>query len=278
MSDYNKIDQPEILSHIFHPQAEDRTAPPEAATDLDLKMTDGTILGCRFHTVSKEAPTILYFHGNGETVSGYDSIAMHYSQHGMNLFVATYRGYGWSTGSPTVSAMFADAQEVFAQLQNWLNQNSYTGPIFIMGRSLGSAVAIDLTAANDEAAKGMILESAFSDTLPLLHTLGVDTTNTNLSESDGMNNCLKITTIKIPTFILHGSADSLITLAQAEKLQATSGARNKQFQVIPGAEHNTMIATGGDLYFQAIKKFIDTVCGVNDWRRRRKRLKKTQQQ
>jgi hypothetical protein len=43
--------------------------------------------------------------------------------------------------------------------------------------------------------------------------------------------------------------------------------------VIPGAGHDTVSKIGGDLYFQKIKEFINTVCGVNTWRQRRKEYK-----
>jgi hypothetical protein len=62
----------------------------------------------------------------------------------------------------------------------------------------------------------------------------------------------------------------MIPASEAEKLQSHSGARTKEFVVIPGAEHNTMILTGGTLYFQTIKQFIDKLTGVTNWRKRRK--------
>ena len=76
--------------------------------------------------------------------------------------------------------------------------------------------------------------------------------------------------------IFHGARDALVAIAEAEKLQASSGARTKQFFVIPGAEHHTVGETGGDLYVEEIKKFIDTVCGVNTWRQKRKSHKRNQ--
>ena len=73
--------------------------------------------------------------------------------------------------------------------------------------------------------------------------------------------------------ILHGACDQLIPASEAEKLQADSGARNKQFLLIPGADHNTMISTAGKLYFQTIRQFIDTITGRSSWRNRRKQKK-----
>ena len=266
---YTKLDQPEVLSHIFHPRPAARSSLPIAAIDLDWPVS-GATLGCRFYAAAKEAPTILFFHGNGEIVSDYDDIAEQYTKHGMNLLMTTYRGYGWSSGQPTVTAMFRDGEELHDLALAWLAEQAYTGPLFVMGRSLGSAAAIDLTANHPDSIKGLIIESGFADTLPLTRTLGIDTSGSDISEDECFNNCRKIETIKLPTLILHGARDAMISVPQAEKLQACSGARNKQFLVIPGAEHSTMILCGGVLYFQTIKKFIDSVTGTSDWRQRRK--------
>jgi alpha-beta hydrolase superfamily lysophospholipase len=274
MPNYSKLDKPEVLSRIFYPRQEERTPLAEYSCDFDCTVEENIVLGCRFHGASQEAPTLLFFHGNAETVSDYDTIAAKYVQHGMNLLVTTYRGYGWSTGSPTVSAMLLDTDIIFQKAVNWLEEKGYTGSIFAMGRSLGSASAIDLTERHQGSIKGLIIESGFADTMPLCKTLGIELENNGVTEKEGFGNCEKIAEIKIPTFILHGSSDTMIPVALAEKLQACCAARSKQFMVIPGADHNTMIATGGDKYFEVIKGFVDKTCGVTHWKYKRNKYKR----
>ncbi|WP_163336702.1 alpha/beta hydrolase [Desulfopila sp. IMCC35008] len=276
MTDYSKLDTPEVLAHIFHPQSEMRGSLPEGSTDLDIEVTDGVTLGCRFHLSAPDAPTVIFFHGNGECTSDYDQIAQEYTPLGLNLFVTTYRGYGWSTGSPSVAAMMEDSGVVYDFIRKWLSVNGYSDVLFIMGRSLGSAAAIDLVLKNPDDVKGLIIESGFADTLPLAKALGIDTEKNEILEEECFCNCQKIAEIKKPTLILHGARDEMIPVAMAEKLQADSGARNKQFMVIPGATHNTMLEHGGIHYFETIKNFTDTILGKNDWRSRRKKYRKQQ--
>lgn len=272
MPDYVKLDTPAVLSLLFHPGTQSRQPPPSDSIDLDIAV-DGAVLGCRFHQAGKDAPTILYFHGNGECVADYDGIAGDYVVNGINLLVTTYRGYGWSTGTPTVSDMMDDAAILFEKAASWLLEHGYTEPIFVMGRSLGSAPAIDI-AARLKGVRGLIVESGFADTLPLVKTLGLDLDSHDISESDGFCNREKIGRVTLPTLLLHGARDEIIPVAMAEKLQADSGARSKQFMVIPGATHNTMIETGGSHYFAAIKNFMDTVLGKNTWRDKRRRFQR----
>ena len=125
---------------------ERRTVPPTGACDVDFEVEPGIVLGCRFYMHDSAAPSILYFHGNGEIASDHDEVGLEYMEVGCNLLVMTYRGYGWSAGTPTVQAMFKDGRQLFVKLIAWLRDNGYSGPLFIMGRSLGSVCAIDLAA------------------------------------------------------------------------------------------------------------------------------------
>ncbi len=271
-----KLDDSRILPYIFHPRATSLTRLPAGAQDLPIEVEPGLIIGCRLYLHSPESPNILYFHGNGEVVSDYDEIGPLYNQVGLNLLVTDYRGYGWSNGTPTVQTMYLDAEILFQELGAWLSDHQYNGPLLIMGRSLGSACAIDLAARHEDKIKGLIIESGFGDTLPLLTVLGVPLDEIDLSEEECFNNTIKIAQVSKPTYILHGARDQLIPVAEAEKLQAWSGARTKEFQIIPGADHNSTIACAGRLYFQAIKQFIDKITGTANWRDRRRKSKDTQ--
>ena len=265
MFDYSKLDRAEVLSHIFFPRHYSRTAPPPNSYDFDCPVEENVVLGCRLYAADESAPTIIYFHGNAETVGDYDDIAAGYTRLGINLMMTTYRGYGWSTGSPTVTSMLGDTGIVFEKTLQFLEERGFNGPISAMGRSLGSAAAIDLAFHHQQALKTLIIESGFGDTLPLTETLGIATEGTDITESDCFKNCEKIEEITIPTLILHGAVDTMIPPKLAEKLQSRSGARSKQFLLIPGAGHSTTISVGGSIYFSTIKGFIDKACGITKW-------------
>lgn len=268
----SKMDKPEILAAIFHPRREKRNDTPPSCEEFEVTVSGDTILGCRFFNPHTNGPVIIYFHGNGETVSDYDQIAPYYLQAGLNFFVAGYRGYGWSSGEPSVAALFHDAAVIFERVRDYCHKNGISEDLFIMGRSLGSAACIDLGHRFPDLIKGIIIDSGFSYTLPLAARLGYNVSDSGLHEEECFNNLEKIREIKIPTLILHGAEDQLIPLNEAVKLQAESGARTKQLYVVPGADHNSLISRGGAIYFETIKGFTDTVTvNRNAWRRRRKK-------
>jgi hypothetical protein len=252
---YAKLDQPEVLQVLFHPRRGE-SAPPSGALDLELPVAAGIRLGARFFPAAGEAPTILFFHGNGEIASDYDEIGPGFVAEGLNFIIVDYRGYGRSDGIPTVTAMLADAHAVFTELRIRLADEGYTGPLLVMGRSLGSAPAIELMAAHQEELAGLIIDSGFAFTIPLLLCLGVDVQGLGLTEADGFRNQLKISRIRKPTYILHAQHDELIPVQSAEVLQAQCGARSKEFSMVPGADHNTIFERTGRLYFEAVRRFV----------------------
>jgi pimeloyl-ACP methyl ester carboxylesterase len=251
-SDYSKLDQPEVLNTIFHPRKELLSGPlPANAVDLGIAVDEGIRLSARIHLADKDDPNILFFHGNGEIVSDYDMIGPLYNRYGMNFMVVDYRGYGNSGGEPSVTAMM-------------------DGPLVVMGRSLGSAPALEMGSSYQDQIAGLIIESGFATTLPLLITLGVDVQRLGIAEDDGFQNVRKISSIDNPTLIIHGQHDEIIPVNSAAILQAQSPARAKELQIVPGASHNTIIAQTGEMYFSVIKQFINKISGFKPRRRKRK--------
>jgi fermentation-respiration switch protein FrsA (DUF1100 family) len=255
---YEKLDRPEVLGALFHPRP-DTTPLPAGAQDHAIEVEPGVVLGARFFlTADPGAVNLLFFHGNGEVVGDYDDVGPLYNAQGINFLAVDYRGYGRSTGTPAVGAMIRDAHRVLSWVRGWLAGQERTGRLAVMGRSLGSVPAIEL-AASEEAVDGLIGESGIARTLPLLRLLGLDVQALGIAESDGFGNLQKIALVQKPTYILHAQHDQIIPLSEAEELQSVCGARSKEFQMIPGADHNNILALTGKLYFQAIRQFLNRV-------------------
>jgi alpha-beta hydrolase superfamily lysophospholipase len=263
---YAKLDQPGVLQVIFHPRQEYDSEPPPSAVDHDVVVEEGVRIGARFHMAGTGDPNILFFHGNGEIVADYDSIGPMYNEHGLSFLIVDYRGYGKSGGVPTVTSMMRDAHVVFKEVLNWLQAENRTGPLVIMGRSLGSACAIELAASNEDDISGLIVESGFALTVPLLSCLGVDTQALGITEADGLKNHEKIAQFAKPTLIMHAQHDQFVPVMSAEILQVHCAARSKEFHMIPGADHNTIMMQAGKRYFETIKQFTNKIEGKREKR------------
>jgi alpha-beta hydrolase superfamily lysophospholipase len=268
---YAKLDQPGVVEILFHPRKESDSTPPPGAIDYEIAVEEGVRVGARFHMADTTAPNILFFHGNGEIVGDYDSIGPMYNEHGLSFLAVDYRGYGRSGGTPTVTSMMRDAHVIFKEIRNWLKNEKRTGPLVVMGRSLGSACALELAASYEQDMSGLIIDSGFPHTVPLLNCLGVDTQSLGITEADGFRNIQKIGQFAKPTLIIHAQHDQFIPVMSAEILQVQCIARSKEFQMVPGADHNTILLRTGKHYFENIKRFINKMQGIREKRSYRKR-------
>jgi hypothetical protein len=252
--DYSLLDKPEILMFLFHPRPEwGSPGTTSSAEDMLIQVEKDVVVGARFYLAGKDAPTILFFHGNGEIVADYDDIGPIYMRMGINFFPVDYRGYGRSTGRPTITSMMRDAHRIFDYVQNWLKGKGYTGPFIIMSRSLGSASALELSTHYIDQIDGLIIESGFAYAGPLLRLLGIEMEALGIKEEDGFRNIEKITTFTKPTLIIHAENDHIISFTEGQALYDACPATDKRLLKIPGANHNDIFLRGMKEYMEAVK-------------------------
>jgi fermentation-respiration switch protein FrsA (DUF1100 family) len=199
----------------------------------------------------KKAPVILFFHGNAGNISHRIDNIRHLHKLGLNTFIFDYRGYGKSAGTPSEAGLTRDALSALSWLKNsgWQSEK-----IIYFGRSLGSAVAINL-AVNHPPDK-LIIETPFTSLremgrhhYPLLNlTLG-------WLLRDQFNSLEKIKQIEVPLLIFQGDRDNIVPVDMARRLY-TAANEPKNFHLIAGADHNNTYERGGENYWQAWRDFL----------------------
>ena len=269
--DYSALDRPEVVMFLFHPRPEPRpwTTPDLAPGELIRDQKDhlipvekDVVIGARFHMAQKSGCNVLFFHGNGEIVADYDDFAPILNQMGINFLAADYRGYGQSTGKPSVTGMMRDCHMIFEYVQNWLQKNNYPGPLIAMGRSLGSASALELAFHYQDRLDALIVESGFAYAGPLLRLLGIDPQTLGFKEEEGFRNIDKIGQFENPTLIIHAEFDHIIPLSDGQALFETSPAKNKTMLVIPGANHNDIFMHGMNEYKAALQQLTGSLMAL----------------
>jgi len=270
--EYAALDRPEVLMFLFHPRPEPAVSTFQTAEseirmsdrkDILIPVQEDIAIGARFHMAEKSGGNILFFHGNGEIVADYDELGVVYNQMGINLLAVDYRGYGRSGGKPTVTAMMQDCHLIFHFVRKWLQQNNYTGPILLMGRSLGSASVLELAAAYKNSIDGLIVESGFAYAGPLLALLGIDFAALGFKEEKGFRNVDKIKNFDKPTLIIHAEYDHIIPYSDGQTLYDACPSEDKKLLKIPGANHNDIFMRGLQEYLAAVKNIVETVKGTN---------------
>ncbi len=202
--------------------------------DIHFTSADGTKLHGWFFPQPNSTRAILYCHGNGEDVAAVGEFAAHLSNVlPANVFAFDYRGYGQSSGSPTEPGCIADGTAA----QRWLAQRLGIEPrdVILMGRSLGSAVAVALAVEN--GARALVLENAFT-TMPDVAAIHYPWLPVRWVMKNRYDNLSRIKRYNGPLLQTHGTADILIPIALARSLFDDAPSKNKKWVEFAGRGHN----------------------------------------
>lgn len=258
--DYSAFDRADVSPHLFHPRPEwPLSLSGHESESVMIPVERDVEIGARIYIRDPDAPGILFFHGNGEIVADYDEIGGLYKKMGFNFMPVDYRGYGRSTGRPSVTAMMRDAHVAFDFIAKWRKARQHGGPLIVMGRSLGSASALELAFHYPQQIDGLIVESGFAFIGPLLRLMGIDMSALGLSEAMGPRNLEKISAYNRPTLIIHAEYDQIIPFREGQALFDACPSPDKKLLMIPGANHNDIFFHGFIPYTQAMMKLVETI-------------------
>ncbi len=251
------LDNPDILEFIFYPRRDFDSFTADSKSGL-IPVDSDISVSYAFYAGDKKYPNILFFHGNGEIASDYQAIGPIYNKVGLNLLVVDYRGYGRSGGKPTLSHMVKDAHPVFEGFKRILKQGGFSGGRFIMGRSLGSASAIELASHYQNEFSGLIIESGFANVFNLLKYLGFPLKSLGVAIPAKPYSLELVRKISIPTLVMHGEYDQIVPVEEGKSLYENTGAKDKRLVIIPGVDHDTIMSGGMQTYFDALSDFVST--------------------
>jgi alpha-beta hydrolase superfamily lysophospholipase len=259
----NKLDpqiDEKIASVIFFPRPDIAFGfEAKGAFDHLFEVEAGIHLRIRAYLGDPSAPVILFFHGNGETARDYDMTADYYRGLPASFLVGEYRGYGPCTGRPSFHTFLQDAHHTLDECRRLLDRRGHTGPLVVMGRSLGSAPAIELASARGPELAGLIIESGFARAIPLLELVGVPASSLGLTEEYGPRNLEKMKKASLPTLIMHAEMDQIIPFEDAELLRDASPDSQKLFFPVPLAGHNDIQIRAGTAYFDQIRDLLSRI-------------------
>lgn len=195
-----------------------------------LKTEDGLDLKAAYRVGRPELPVILFLHGNGDNLDGAESATHALGAAGFGRLLVEYRGYGGNPGKPTEQGLYRDGRAALG----WLRaQGIAPGRVVLIGNSLGSGTATQLATEQDVA--GLVLVSGFTS-LPAAASGHYPWLPVSLVMLDRYDNLGKLGAITAPVLLLHGTADTLIPAAHAQRLAAV--ARHGTLELVEGRGHD----------------------------------------
>jgi hypothetical protein len=173
---------------------------------------------------------VLYFGGNAEDVSS--SLAeLAGTFPGYAVYAMHYRGYGRSTGKPTEAALHADAMALFDRVTRDHTE------ITVIGRSLGSGVAIRLAAGRPVSR--LVLVAPY-DSVEAVAAQQYSLFPVRWLIKDRFDSAVLAPQIRVPTTVIVAERDEVIRRERSDALVARFVPGVAQVIVIPGAGHNTL--------------------------------------
>jgi len=171
---------------------------------------------------------VLYFGGNAESVVDSAEELARAVPDRTWVFV-NYRGYGGSTGKPSESALVADALAIF----DWAKATH--SEVAVVGRSLGSGVAVQLAAARPVSR--LVLVTPF-DSLVSVGQAALPWLPVSWLAKDRFESVKYAPSVSCPTLALVAGNDEVITAAHARALVAAFRPGGITVIEVPGAGHN----------------------------------------
>ena len=219
------------------------------ATEVEVVAHDGTRLHGWLRHTTGETPSpglVIYFGGNAEEVSGQMHDAVMLAPWSFAAF--NYRGYGLSEGRPSEAALVADALAIYDRLA--ARDDVDPNRIVVLGRSLGSGVAVQLAASRP--VRAVVLVSPF-DSLRSIARKQYPFVPVSLLLEHPFDSLARAPEIEAPLLVIAGERDRLIPPAFSRRLH-DAWAGPKRWVLLPEADHNDIDTGPG--YWPPMREFL----------------------
>ncbi|MBN1525002.1 MAG: alpha/beta hydrolase [Spirochaetales bacterium] len=197
--------------------------------------------GARLHgyvitnTESENAPWAVYFGGQGDEAFRYADTFREIKN--CNFVMFNYRGYGLSTGTPTEQTLFADAETIYQDMKKtYMDRES---PLYIMGFSLGSGVAVSL--ASTHQPKMLFLSAPYDSVRSVARNYLPDFVLSIFLHED-FDSLSRIKNITCPVLVFATPEDHVIKLKHTQTL-FNAMSEPKQLFLVPDVKHWEIVSS-----------------------------------
>lgn len=252
-----RFNEPLVNSILFHPNHREQhheeimTISDVKAEEVSIPVGDAVVNGL-FYRVDPAPDVVLFSHGNASDIDNRFPKIKAMVDCGISVLAYDYRGYGKSTGEPSIRGVIEDGTAAYDFLTN---QKNYTPQnIVLYGESVGTGVSTEI--ARKRKCKAIILESGFTsperrakEKISFLNLypsfLMMEPTLDNLDYARGKHP---------PLLLFAGKLDTMIPSHHSETIFAQA-TEPKELVVGPNSSHNDF-SQDWELYTSSLEAFI----------------------
>jgi hypothetical protein len=209
------------------------------------------------------APTIVVFHGNGESVEDDLRLWPAWSRElGLNLLLVDYPGYGASGGAPSFTA----CRQAGRAAVRWALEGPDGGAgVILTGRSWGSWVALTAAEGVEDRVRGAILESGIADLGQRLidridyEAAGLDAVAVIDAIRRDFDLQARVRALPCPVLVLHARHDTLVPSWHGRRLAEWAGERLFRCALFAEGDHNDVYWENRGEYRALVAEFVGAV-------------------
>lgn len=228
---------------------------PFTLNEIEMETDDGETLNGWYLTQEEAKATVVYYGGNGFLMVKSRPLIQAYAGMDVNLLLFDYRGYGLSSGEPTVEGVKTDAKRAFEYAKE---QSKNDQSMIVHGHSMGAFLSSHIAERN--SVEGYILESPVSEvkqwTRRLVPWILRPFIRFDIAdEIAGQSNLVSVSEVEYPLLIIGGNSDDVTPFSMAEEVYEASVSASKQLVEIEGGTHNDLPTFSK--YRSELKSFIE---------------------
>ncbi len=213
---------------------------------------DSANLNAMFYRVKDSPYVILYSHGNAGNIDYRIDKIRTMIECGISVLAYDYRGYGKSTGVPTLRTIVEDGIGAYDFLL--AKENYKPDQVVLYGESIGTGISTEIARKRDY--RLLILESGFTspenrakDEYPFLHIYP-----SFLMMQPALDNLEYVRGKHRPLLLFAGQNDTIIPCAHSKRMFAEAS-EPKRLVIGPHSEHNDF-SKDWNLYKTALDDFL----------------------
>ncbi|ACU62965.1 alpha/beta hydrolase [Chitinophaga pinensis] len=222
--------------------------------EVNLPVDTVTLNALFFKPVGQPKATVLFCHGAGGNVTFYQYMVKPLVEHGYQVFMIDFRGYGKSSGKPTHLNIACDGQVVFDYL---LGRPDVKGTkMLLFGASIGTQVATRLARDNGDKIQALVLDGAISSFTDLAAAYAPAEQQAMIKQYLTSPYAAKtdIPFVKLPVLIVHSKEDKEVPFALAEAVY-NAAIGKKELYIYSGTHLAAMKENAGE-YVNKIDRLI----------------------
>ena len=228
---------------------DDYGIPKERVTEEWFETPDGEMLYGWYCRAEQPIASGVFCHGNTGNLTTTAEVIRHLFRAGFSVLLFDYRGFGKSTGWPSLAGVVADGVTA-ARFHDQIRPKEL--PTLLYGYSLGGAIAAQVI--RHHPFDGLILQSTFTS-LPDLARVTWPRLPLHLVAGTTFDTRSAVRSSRVPLLVLHGGNDEVVPCWMAHALYEACSTE-KSIHVVDGGLHKDLYLRDADRLVWSINRFV----------------------